>query len=226
MNKVFGLGLSKTGTQSLSSALNILDIKSIHYPRDNRTIREVKAGRFDWQILKEYQGIIDLALSRYYRHLDRLYPGSKFVLTVRDKESWLESVESHWKRAFFKTDRKMTLRLILYGCCEFNRDHYSDVYDATYEQITGYFRNRPGDLLVMNICDGDGWEVLCPFLGKPVPSVGFPRLNVRRGRSAISILQGLVGHIHRFVGSGRQCEPGGTEGSHHSAPAKGPMGHC
>ena len=30
----------------------------------------------------------------------------------------------------------------------------------------------------MNICDGDGWEVLCPFLGKDIPNVPFPKLNV------------------------------------------------
>ncbi len=46
-----------------------------------------------------------------------------------------------------------------------------------YDKIKNYFKDRPDDLLVMNICDGDGWEVLCPFLDKPIPAVSFPHLN-------------------------------------------------
>ena len=30
----------------------------------------------------------------------------------------------------------------------------------------------------MNICEGDGWEMLCPFLGTDIPDVPFPKLNV------------------------------------------------
>ena len=35
--KIFGLGLSKTGTSSLGEALNILGINTIHYPFDEAT---------------------------------------------------------------------------------------------------------------------------------------------------------------------------------------------
>ncbi len=27
-------------------------------------------------------------------------------------------------------------------------------------------------------CVVDGWEVLCPFLDKPIPAVSFPHLNI------------------------------------------------
>ena len=38
--------------------------------------------------------------------------------------------------------------------------HNRNVYDAV-----------PSDrLLVMDIAGGDGWEKLCPFIGRPVPS--------------------------------------------------------
>jgi hypothetical protein len=42
-----------------------------------------------------------------------------------------------------------------------------------------YFADRPRDLVVMHIIDGQGWEVLCPFLGVAVPGVPFPRRNAR-----------------------------------------------
>ena len=43
--------------------------------------------------------------------------------------------------------------------------------------IKEYFKDRPGDLLVMNICEGEGWEKLCPFLGVPIPNEPFPNVN-------------------------------------------------
>ena len=49
---------------------------------------------------------------------------------------------------------------------------------SKYHEINTYFKNRPNDLLVMNICEGDGWEMLCPFLGTDIPDVPFPKLNV------------------------------------------------
>ena len=48
-------------------------------------------------------------------------------------------------------------------------------------EVVRYFRDRPDDLLVMDICAGDGWEQLCRFLEQQTPNLPFPRENVRRG---------------------------------------------
>jgi hypothetical protein len=41
--------------------------------------------------------------------------------------------------------------------------------------VQEYFKDRPADLLVMNICAGEGWEKLCPFLNRDaIPSRDFP----------------------------------------------------
>ena len=37
-----------------------------------------------------------------------------------------------------------------------------------------YFRNRPADLLVINIAEGEGFEKLAPFLSRPIPAEPFP----------------------------------------------------
>jgi len=31
-----------------------------------------------------------------------------------------------------------------------------------------FFQDKPSQLLIMNIFEGDGWDKLCPFLHKPV----------------------------------------------------------
>jgi hypothetical protein len=35
-------------------------------------------------------------------------------------------------------------------------------------------------LLVIDICAREGWETLCPFVGKPIPDAPFPHVNRSR----------------------------------------------
>ena len=57
-------------------------------------------------------------------------------------------------------------RVAIYGTTQRNnRAHLSYLYDRHHEHVEQYFKNRADDLLIMNIFDGDGWDVLCPFLG-------------------------------------------------------------
>ncbi|MBU1849693.1 MAG: hypothetical protein KKH40_03100, partial [Nanoarchaeota archaeon] len=50
-------------------------------------------------------------------------------------------------------------------------------YYQHHEDVLSYFKNRPQDLLVINVCAGDGWEKLCSFLKLPVPNKLFPHVN-------------------------------------------------
>ena len=51
------------------------------------------------------------------------------------------------------------------------------VYNAHNEGVLAYFKDRPDDLLVLDIAKGEGWEPLCKFLGCPVPAAPFPHAN-------------------------------------------------
>jgi hypothetical protein len=183
--KVFGLGLSKTGTTSLGGALNTLGIRTVHYPHDQRTFDDLRNGNYKLSILEEYQGIVDIPVAPYYAQLDRVYPNSNFILTVRDRDSWLKSAETHW-RLMTETsgamnpekvqEREFTdfISACVYGTIKFNRDRFLYVYDTHLRNVCDYFKDRPEDFLIMDICSGDGWEKLCPFLGSPIPRVRFP----------------------------------------------------
>jgi hypothetical protein len=61
--KVFGLGLSKTGTSSLAEALNILGIRTIHYLYDRKSFDDLRNGNYRLSILEEYQGIVDIPVA-------------------------------------------------------------------------------------------------------------------------------------------------------------------
>lgn len=189
-DKVFGIGLSKTGTTSLGLALKRLGIKTIDYPHDPTTLRELEQGNFRLSVLNQYQAVTDTPVAIYYAQLDRLFPGSKFVLTVREKESWLRSVEEHWKFSEEWAQRHLPFRRFtyfihaaVYGTYAFERERFSYVYDQHVRNVLEYFGDRPEDLLVLDVCRGEGYEKLCPFLGLPKLEQAFPRANTKHEKS-------------------------------------------
>lgn len=128
--RVFGIGLSRTGTTSLTNAL-------------------CRLGSFE--------------------ALDAGYPYSKFILTTRDRESWLGSCQAFWRERVdpFLADSANDaaggdyIRLIcmrLYGSVEFEPGLYAEAFDDYHRRVRGHFRDRPQDLLVLDIGAGAGWE--------------------------------------------------------------------
>jgi hypothetical protein len=182
--KVFCIGLNKTGTRSLHDALQILGLRSVHWGGPvqstavarGRMIREtieqsLRDGRPLLDGLEEADAYSDiLALSSNFDVLDRQYPGSKFILTVRDLDDWLDSRRRHVEQNVERQARGEyagTFLVVDYPAWTEERvDHDS--------RVRAYFSGRPDDLLVMDIAGGDGWEQLCPFLDLPVPSEPFP----------------------------------------------------
>ncbi|TYR78274.1 hypothetical protein FZC66_20125 [Priestia megaterium] len=91
--KVFGIGLSKTGTKSLSKALKILGYKTVHFPLIRTNVEEAE---YNLDILENYDAIADIPTAGLFPHLDIRYPKSKFILTIRNKEDWLNSCERYF----------------------------------------------------------------------------------------------------------------------------------
>lgn len=190
--KVFGIGLSRTGTKSLTLALNILGISVIHYPNNAATYHDLITGNYKFSVLQDFQGITDITVVPYYAQLDKLFPGSKFILTTRNRPTWLNSMEAHWRDKPILEDgeiEKITkidpikiklrqfLRAAVYGIHTFDQERLGYIYDLHHKNVREYFSDRPEDLLVINICQGEGWEKLCPFLHQPLPTRMFPLMD-------------------------------------------------
>ena len=182
--RIFGIGLSRTGTTSLTAALQHLGINSLHYPHDLVTHSELAAGQYDLSILEDFQAITDITAPPFYPQFDAVYPGSKFILTVRETGSWLKSVRAHFERLVPHMEENPELRpfteficAVVYGTLKFNEGRMTDVYETHLRNVRSYFANRPEDLLVIDICAGQGWKDLCSFLGCDVPSIPFPHKN-------------------------------------------------
>jgi hypothetical protein len=183
--KIFGLGLSRTGTRSLTSALQVLGYDCSHYPIDEDTYIELANGQYDLTLLNYYDGLTDITVAPFFEEFDKVYPGSKFVLTVRDTDSWLQSCARHWynRPAFQDTEdpdeeaplrMRQFLRAAVYGCYNFVPSRFVSVYERHVRTVKQYFKDRPDDLLIIDICSGEGFEKLSPFLKRPIPIEPFP----------------------------------------------------
>jgi 3'-phosphoadenosine 5'-phosphosulfate (PAPS) 3'-phosphatase len=182
-SKIFGIGLSKTGTSSLAQALQILGIKTL----DNMGASRYAAGdltSIDLDTVEAHEALTDTPIPSFYRELDARYPGSRFILTVRDREGWLKSCMKQFSPRFADSQSEPNRRLFeaLYGTNVFDEVKFAAGYDRFVAGVREYFKDRPQDLLVLNVTAGEGWEKLCPFLGKPVPDAPFPKANVTQIR--------------------------------------------
>jgi hypothetical protein len=184
--RIFGIGMHKTATSSLHSALKILGFDSAHWESGEwaKTIwREMRKGGRSRTLEKSY-ALSDLPITLLYRELDRAYPRSKFILTIRSEESWLQSVCNHWsyERNPFRAEWDLypfsnQIHQALYGQKGYDALVMLARYRRHNREVMEYFKGRPDDLLVLDMEKGDGWPQLCSFLNVPFPSsqVEYPR---------------------------------------------------
>lgn len=169
-NKIFGIGLSRTGTSSLNQYLCDLGFHSIHYPR------KPFSNRFP------YDAATDITVSFQFAQLDLLYPNSKFIMTVREKEDWLNSMEKYMDRPHKKIINgwPAAVRNAFYGSFEFDRLIYGEAYDRHMNSVKKHFKQKPWNLIYINILGGESPERLCKFLNVEYKGNTFPHKNKLR----------------------------------------------
>jgi hypothetical protein len=177
--RVFGIGLNKTGTSSLHAAVSHLGFVSVHHGgRDlAAAIRDaLSSGRAPLaEVDPDLDAFFDIEEVRTgFVELDRAYPGSKFVLSVRDADDWVASRLRHAER-----NRELRDLGLPHGeFLELDVDAWVAERAAHHESVFAHFAGRPDDLLVIDVCDGQGWERLAPFLGwGRLPEREFPWEN-------------------------------------------------
>lgn len=184
--RVFGIGYHRTGTTSLSKAFQILGFDTFHFESGDkaRDIYNEMLAHGKSTALEHYYALCDSPIPVLYKLLDKAYPNSKFILTVRDHNSWLESVEwlfSHKNPDRWTWDRwpiSNILHTAMYGRSDFEKAVMADSFRSHNEEVVRYFSGRNNDLLVMDT-NKPSWEWLATFLGQPVPPVPYPHEGSR-----------------------------------------------
>ena len=201
--KVIGAGPGRTATFSLKFALEHIGFGPCYHMSEvfagaRRNIalwQDVADGRPDWDaIFDGFQSTTDFPASSYWRELAEHFPDSKVVLTVRDADSWFDSVSetimsprmlgslegSPVERMFEGTYLKP------FGGRTQDRAFMTDWYRRHNQEVIDTIPDER--LLVFH--PKDGWEPLCAFLGVPVPAEPFPKINSRDELGSASDEQG------------------------------------
>lgn len=181
--RVFCIGMNKTGTSTMRACFDILDMVPVAAP--TTLSKDEKKIVWDFYENHNYQSICELAKNyisfedrpwnmwELYQHLDDYFPNSLFILTIRDTETWWRSVE-HWltvtKPQIVQLYKKH-LRI-----CDFSQATMIESYQRHNREVIEYFKDTQ-KLLVIDFESGEGWEKLCSFLNKPIPKYDFPHKN-------------------------------------------------
>ena len=181
--RIFGIGMHKTATTSLHAALQILKYESVHWPSAAwvQSVWDQMHFYGKSRTLETAYAATDLPIPLLYKQLDKTYPNSKFILTVRDDFNWLRSVSNHfslhnsfrWEWDEHPINHEM--HQALYGRLDFDASIFLARYRQHNAEVIEYFKDRPEDLLVMDMTKRRGWVDLCKFLDKPIPKVNYPR---------------------------------------------------
>jgi hypothetical protein len=178
--KIFCIGFHKTGTTSLAVALKTLGYR-VTGPNG---VTDPNIGKnaiaMACELVKKYDAFQDNPWPVIYKELDVKFPDSKFILMLRSPESWIKSQVRH----FGRWETPMRKWIYGVGCPEGNEDIYVKRFEDHNKEVINFFRDRPQDLLVLDLAKGDGWEKLCPFLGVDIPNISFPHANKASDRES------------------------------------------
>ena len=193
--KIFGIGLSKTATCSLTSLLRDgFDLNILHDPikihgeplsldslANNNNYLEGKPPN------RTIDGITDIQASILYKQLDNLYSNAKFILTIRDEEEWLESIYHNWSKYIGlqgqhvkRNSLRRTITLRMWGTTVWSRDKILNVYQTHKNNVIDHFKSK-NNLLVLNITsDPDSVSKVENFLNKKSKIKQVPWENRRK----------------------------------------------
>ncbi|KAF2503252.1 hypothetical protein BU16DRAFT_34244 [Lophium mytilinum] len=191
--QVIGAGLSRTGTASLSQALEILLDAPVYHggtqtclgPPSHITswiqilkhtpIRSLSDRAFVLRTLKStldgYAATTDTPGAQFVPELLELYPDAKVICTVRDPDEWAKSIGATSQQAL-----QWYLRVVLLPLTTMR--HFPAYLDALQAGRYGELYSRPGDA---NLYRRRVWDRHMEYLKKVVPEEKLVFFDVRDG---------------------------------------------
>lgn len=194
--KIFCVGFGKTGTTSLETAL-----KQFGYKMGNQPVAEMFAQ--DWynnnsgriisfcETANAFQDI-PFGMPNLYKELDKYFPNSKFILTIRDNaEVWYNSLVKFHAKKYSKDGVSIPNEVELKNAkyrykgyaldikryvfnypkvTLYDKKEYCRIYKEHNDDVMKYFKNRPNDLLVLNVAEKNSYQKLAEFLNIQVKS--------------------------------------------------------
>ncbi|OZY85741.1 sulfotransferase family protein [Cellvibrio mixtus] len=176
MNKLFIIGLPRTGTTSISVALLDCGFKVAHTAYTKRAFELADV-------------VSDAPCFCDYKELDQLFPRSKFVYLERSLEHWVPSMqmllgkmlpELAPKTGYLNPVLKRVMNQTFAPFSTNNplsKEHLEACYMRHEQQVMDFFAQRE-DFLRIDISHSNSLQTLLRFIGiEPLATTLFPHLN-------------------------------------------------
>ncbi len=191
--KIFCIGANKTGTTSVEKALIDQGFRLGNQNKAQSLIEAYKIRDFSCIInfCKSADAFQDSPFSWHYTfmHLDKAFPKSKFILTVRDTdEEWYQSFTKFQTKLFGENGKLPTTQQLKKSFRTKERTVWDNIqarhetppndpykkeilinyYNNHNQMVIDYFRFKD-NLLVINLKQKDAYKSFCKFLNlKPL----------------------------------------------------------
>jgi hypothetical protein len=183
-NKVFVIGFHKTGTSSLGKALQILGYKVCGRLKEGFDFAESEKAPEEYilekaqPLLERYEAFQDTPWFIFYKQLYERYPDAYFILTLRESDIWLASLQKHFG------DKSLPYHEWIYGTLDSINDSqiYLERYNNHNSSVREFFKNNPKFLEFR--LGQDGWKELAGLLGQKIPKSAFPHTNKGSSRNS------------------------------------------
>jgi hypothetical protein len=201
--KIFCIGRNKTGTTSLQKAFSNLGYR-VGNQRQAEIISDKHVRYQRYEPLLDYcrssQVFQDVPFSHLatLAHIDHAFPNSKFILSVRSSaDEWYAStIRFHIK--LFGIDNRLPTADELkraryirrgdiyenikrhYGTSDddlYNKEKLTAHYNNHNQSVLNYFKDRPNDLLVINLSNKEAYQKMLDFLSITSSETDFPWEN-------------------------------------------------
>ncbi|MDP2634659.1 MULTISPECIES: sulfotransferase [unclassified Pseudoalteromonas] len=178
-NRIFIIGLPRTGTTSVCNAFLELGYKTAH-------------TAYTKQCFNSAEVIADTPVFNDFEVLDKRFPHSKFIYLEREIELWIPSIRQLLQRMFnnlTRLDGGFNPHIKLCYLNTFNNltidniasDAYLEQqYSLHFKKAKRYFEHRPADFLSIDISKNTSFERLCMFLDCEFPQglSNFEKMNI------------------------------------------------
>ena len=200
-NKIFVIGRNKTGTTSIKKAF--LDLGFII--GDQREAEKLQESylRSDFNPIINYCKSAEVfqdypfSYPETFKYVDNAYPNSKFILTIRDTpEQWYNSITKFHSKLFGKGNLPTKEDLMnanyvykgwIWNNFEFmynplnddiyNKEKLIESYLKYNNDVRDYFKDRPNDLMIINLSKKGAYQKFIDFIGVPSSFTDFPWEN-------------------------------------------------
>lgn len=194
--KVFVIGLSKTGTKSITQALETMGYTTAHW------VNPFTRALIDDDDFLLFDCCSDTPVSFRFEELAGRFANARFILTQRPLEPWMASFRGHYARSHGVGELDAVRRRFDPAGELFHGPLYGRIHDRLYmrygsleeayaahdERVRDFFSGQArGRLLEFDMFRGDGWPELARFVGRPAPDEPFPWLGKAPGGDAASM---------------------------------------